>query len=136
MINRRRGRRRARAGFRLLLPSMDNEQARARLLAERTEVEGLLRDTERAGQQDRETEDDVAETGDIEDAAQSLTSEGQDDSIAETLRERLDALDRALKRLDDGTYGRSVRSGVPIPEERLEADPAAELTIEEARARP
>ena len=45
---------------------MDNEQARARLLAERAEVEGLLRDTERAGQEDRETEDDVAETGDVE----------------------------------------------------------------------
>jgi len=114
---------------------MDNEQARARLLAERAEVQDLLRDTEQAGQQDRETEDEVAETGDIEDAASSLTAEGQDDSIAETLRERLAVLDRALRRLDDGTYGRSVRSGVPIPEERLEADPAAELTIEEARAR-
>ena len=57
-----------------------------------------------------------------------------DDSTADTLRDRLAAIDRALKRLDDGTYGRSVRSGVPIPDERLEADPAAELTIEEARA--
>ena len=122
-------------GFRLLLPSMDNEQARARLLAERAEVEDLLRGTEQAGQLDREAEDEAA-TGDIEDAAQPLTAEGMDDSIAETLRERLAALDRALKRLDDGTYGRSVRSGLPIPDERLEADPAAELTIEEARARP
>jgi DnaK suppressor protein len=130
-----RGRPRAGSALRLLLRSMDNEQARTRLLAERAEVESLLRDTERAGQEDRETEDDVAETGDIEDAAASLTAEAQDDSIAETLRERLGALDRALRRLDDGTYGRSVRSGVPIPEERLEADPAAELTIEEARAR-
>jgi DnaK suppressor protein len=127
--------RRAGSGLRLLLRSMDNEQARARLLAERAEVEGLLRDTERAGQQDREAEVEAA-TGDIEDAAQPLTAEGLDDSIADTLRERLAALDRALLRLDDGTYGRSVRSGVPIPEERLEADPAAELTIEEARARP
>jgi DnaK suppressor protein len=57
-----------------------------------------------------------------------------DDAIADSLRERLAALDRALKRLDDGTYGRSVRSGVAIPDERLEADPAAELTVEEARA--
>jgi DnaK suppressor protein len=129
------GARSVRSGVRLLLRSMDNEQARARLLAERAEVEDLLRDTERAGEQDRDTEDDVAETGDIEDAAASLTAEGMDDSLAETLRERLAALDRALKRLDDGTYGRSVRSGLPIPEERLEADPAAELTIEEARAR-
>ncbi len=64
----------------------------------------------------------------------TLAAEGMDDAIAESMRERLAALDRALKRLDDGTYGRSVRSGLPIPDERLEADPAAELTIEEARA--
>jgi DnaK suppressor protein len=113
---------------------MDNEQARARLLSERAEVEGLLRDTERAGQEDRETEVDSAETGDSADAAQPLAAEGQDDAIAESLRDRLATLDRALKRLDDGSYGRSVRSGVPIPPERLEADPAAELTVEEARA--
>jgi DnaK suppressor protein len=112
---------------------MDNEQARERLLAERAEVLGLLQDTEQAAEQDRQTEDEQAETGDAADAAQPLAAEGLDDSVAETLRDRLAALDRALKRLDDGTYGRSVRSGTPIPPERLEADPAAELTIEEAR---
>jgi DnaK suppressor protein len=57
-----------------------------------------------------------------------------DDAVAESLRDRLAALDRALRRLDDGSYGRSVQSGLPIPDERLDADPAAELTIEEARA--
>src|SRR6266566_9619920 len=55
---------------------------------------------------------------------QPLTAEGMDDAIAESMRDRLAAIDRALKRLDEGTYGRSVRSGVPIPPERLEADPA------------
>ena len=40
--------------------------------------------------------------------------------------------ERAEQRLDDGTYGRSIRSGDPIPDERLRADPAAELTVEEA----
>jgi len=51
------------------------------------------------------------------------------------LQERgVNSIERALHRLDEGTYGRSVRSGEPIPDERLEADPAAELTIEEARA--
>ena len=125
---------RGRAAGRLGLRVMDNEQARERLLAERAEVLGLLQDTEQAAEQDRETEDEQAETGDAADAAQPLAAEGLDDSVAETLRDRLAALDRALKRLDDGSYGRSVRSGVPIPPERLEADPAAELTIEEARA--
>jgi DnaK suppressor protein len=113
---------------------MDNEQARERLQAERAEVLGLIQDTELAGRQDRETEIESAETGDAADAAQPLAAEGVDDSVAETLRDRLAAIDRALKRLYDGSYGRSVRSGTPIPPERLEADPAAELTIEEARA--
>ncbi len=109
---------------------MDEEQVRARLHAERAEVQGLLADTEAAGQQDRESEDD---TGDIADPAQSLTAEGVDDAIADSLRDRLAALDRAEQRLDAGTYGRSVRSGAPIPAERLAADPAAELTVEEAQ---
>ena len=111
---------------------MDEDRARARLRAERTEVQILLKDTEGAGRQNRASED---ETGDVSDPAQPLTEEMTDDAIAASLRDRLAALDRALKRLDDGTYGRSVRSGQAIPAERLEADPAAELTVEEARAR-
>ena len=101
------------------------------LQAERAEVQSLLAGSEQAGQADRETEDE--EGVDVDDPAQSLTAEGMDDAIAESLRDRLDAIDRALRRLDEGSYGRSVHSGVPIPDERLEADPAAELTVEEAR---
>ncbi len=107
---------------------MDHDQARARLLAERAEVAELLAGAESAGQEDRASEDEEAHVY-TSDAAQPLAAEGEDDAIAESMRERLAALDRALKRLDDGTYGRSVRSGLPIPDERLEADPAAELTI-------
>jgi RNA polymerase-binding transcription factor len=112
---------------------MDTERARSLLIAERDEVLGLLKDAEAAGQQDRQSEVD-SEAGDTGDAAQPLQAEGEDDAIAESLRGRLEAIERALRRLDDGTYGRSVRSGQPIPDERLEADPAAELTVEEARA--
>ncbi len=108
---------------------MDTDQARARLRAERAEVTDLLKGAESAGQQDREA---GSETGDIADSAQPLTAQGVDDAVAASLRDRLAALDRALHRLDDGTYGRSVRSGLPIPDERLDADPAAEFTVEEA----
>ena len=111
---------------------MDEDQARARLRAERAEVAGLLADAQAAGQQDRAAEN---ETGDIADSAQPLTAQGMDDAIAASLRDRLAALDRALLRLDEGTYGRSILSGQVIPDERLDADPAAELTVEEARAR-
>ncbi len=110
---------------------MDQQEARARLTAERGEVEALIKDAESAARQGQEAEQ---ETGDVSDPAQPLTAEGEANAIAASLRERLAAIDRALRRLDDGTYGQSVRSGRPIPDERLDADPAAELTIEEARA--
>ena len=112
---------------------MDQDRARSLLIAERDEVRSLLKESEAAGQDDRVAEVE-SEAEDNADAALALTEEGQDDAVAESLRNRLEAIERALARLDNGTYGRSVRSGKPIPDERLEADPAAELTIEEARA--
>ena len=42
------------------------------------------------------------------------------------------ALELAEARLAAGTYGTSVLSGRPIPDERLEAFPLAELTVDEA----
>jgi DnaK suppressor protein len=112
---------------------MDENRARELLRAERAEAEGLLAAARSTGDADRESEDD--EGADIADPAQPLSAEGIDDAIAESLRERLAAIGRAEQRLAHGTYGKSVRSGVPIPDARLEANPLAELTIEEASAR-
>ncbi len=110
---------------------MDEARARDLLAVERRRVEGLLRDLTDARQGD---EDEASVRGDIADPAEPLTDEQGDDAVAVGLRERLGAIERAEARLADGTYGRSVRSGVPIPDERLEADPAAELTVEEQAA--
>ena len=104
------------------------------MLAERAEVTSLLREVE---EEEREAfgEPEVEGVRDYGDAALPLNELGDEDAVAEDLQERLAAIDRALARLEAGTYGRSVVSGQPIPDERLEADPAAELTIEEARAK-
>ncbi len=107
---------------------MDEARARDLLAAERQRVEGLLRDLTTAREEELGT---AAETGDIADPAEPLTDVEGDDAVTEGLRERLAAIDRAEARLAAGTYGRSVRSGVAIPDDRLEADPAAELTVEE-----
>ena len=40
-------------------------------------------------------------------------------------------MERAEARLAAGTYGLSIESGKPIPDERLEAVPTAERTVEE-----
>jgi len=111
---------------------MDENRARELLRAERAEAERLLRAVQDEQRQNRDAEDD--EGADIADPAQPLTEEGIDDALAESLQDRLAAIDRAEQRLANGTYGRSVRSGQPIPDARLEADPSAELTVEEAAA--
>jgi DnaK suppressor protein len=111
---------------------MDQERARALLQAERTRLEGLLAETSGAGQEDRAT---ANEPGDLTDPAERLTAEQTDDAIAVGLREKLAAVERAEGRLREGTYGYSIRSGLAIPDDRLEADPSAELTVGEAQER-
>jgi DnaK suppressor protein len=108
---------------------MDAERAEKLLNAERRRVEGLLQETLEAGSADREA---ANEPGDMADPTERLVAEVYDDDVAEGLRERLEAIVRAQHRLAEGTYGKSIRSGMTIPDERLEADPAAELTVEEA----
>jgi DnaK suppressor protein len=108
---------------------MQESRARALIEAERARVLALLGDVTHSAASDRTAANQ--ESGDHADPAERLTAEEGDDAVLEQLRDRLAALDRAKGRIADGTYGRSVRSGDPIPDDRLEADPAAELTVEE-----
>lgn len=108
---------------------MDDVRARGLLAAERRRVEQLLREEIEAGQQNRSA---ANESGDMADPAERLTAEQVDDAVTAGLRDRLASVERAEARLREGVFGRSVRSGLRIPDERLEADPAAELTVEEA----
>jgi len=108
---------------------VDDDRARVLLQAERSRVEALAAGLRVDRNADRAAEDESTDWGD---PAQPLTAEGADDAVAASVEARLEAIERAERRLAAGTYGRSVRSGTIIPEERLEADPAAELTVEEA----
>ncbi len=99
---------------------MDEERARRLLAAERSRVQRLLTETESASQQDRA---EANEPGDLSDPAERLTAEESDDAVASGLRERLAALDRAESRIMEGTFGYSVRSGLPIPEARSRSRP-------------
>jgi DnaK suppressor protein len=109
---------------------MDEDRAQILLKEERTRIAALLREAAAASAADRAA---ANEPGDMSDPAESLTSEGTDDAVVTELSERLEAIARAEERLSAGTFGRSTRSGALIPDDRLEADPAVELTVEEAR---
>jgi DnaK suppressor protein len=104
---------------------MDPERARELLAAERERIERTLA---------RRRHQDTGEPGDDEDPgnlASELYQDELDEGLADDLREDLAAVERAEARLAAGTYGRSIDSGKPIPDERLEAHPTAERTVEE-----
>ncbi|MGC1420673.1 MAG: hypothetical protein WA786_11225 [Acidimicrobiales bacterium] len=110
---------------------METQRAHELLHDELERVRALLVRADGDAQDDRSG---ANEPGDMSDSAEPLVAEQEEAAIIAGLRERLAAIERAQQRLLDGTYGRSVRSGEPIPDERLEADPAAELTFDEAQS--
>jgi DnaK suppressor protein len=110
---------------------VDKARARALLDQERRRLEQLGRAV--AGDHD----DAVAASSpqDQVDGADRRVIEETSQALSERLDDRLGALERAEARLAAGTYGASILSGRPIPDERLEAFPLAELTVQESAAR-
>ncbi len=108
---------------------MDPDRARELLAAERARIERGL-----AGLA-HEDDDSTADQDDPGNTGSDLYEDELDEGLSDDLREQLAAVERAEARLDAGTYGVSVLSGQPIPDERLEAVPTAELTVEEERPR-
>jgi DnaK suppressor protein len=70
-----------------------------------------------------------------EDDAQRLTQLELDGNLVVREVARLELVDRALKKIDEGTYGLSDLSGQPISRERLEVIPEAVVTLAEEKAR-
>jgi DnaK suppressor protein len=104
---------------------VDPARARELLAAERARIERALA---RLGHEDTGEPPDVADPGNV---ASELYEDELDEGLADDLREQLAAVERAEARLASGTYGLSVVSGTPIPDERLEAIPTAERTAQE-----
>jgi DnaK suppressor protein len=102
---------------------MDEARARELLANERARLERLLR---------AELAATAPDLGDEVDDANWRIAEETGRAVSRSLRDRWSALERAEERLARGSYGLSVLSGKPIPDERLEADPLAELTVQEA----
>ena len=109
---------------------MDEARAKELLAAERERIESDIAASRRGGP---EESDERREPGDFN--SEGLYQDELDSGIVEDLKRRLEAVERAEERLAAGTYGLSVRSGEPIPDARLEANPCAELTVEEAEHR-
>ena len=101
---------------------IDEEKVRKRLETKhselRREITALLDEEVSLGLSSPGVED----TGDT---AQDIQAVQQDNSVLLNERHLLAAVEEALRRLRDGTYGLCIDCGQPIPEKRLEAIPWA-----------
>jgi DnaK suppressor protein len=109
---------------------MDPDRARQLLARERERIEQAVAGL---GDEDPGVASEQNEPGDR--GSEDLYQKEFDAGLAEDLADQLAALNRAETRLAAGTYGLSTESGEPIPDERLEALPTAELTVEEQQPR-
>ncbi len=105
---------------------MEEERARELLAAERRRIEEALARLQPA---------DYGEVADFDqhpgEVGTEVFEEERDEGLRDSLEQELAAVERAERRLEDGTYGLSIESGEPIPDERLEVVPFAERTVEE-----
>ncbi len=105
------------------------EHQRERLVGLREELvrirEGMAADEEDLGEAEGDS------TPDSGDMSQDMFTREMDASIGEQAERRLGEVDRALQKVEEGTYGISDDSGKPIPTGRLEAVPEAIRTVEE-----
>lgn len=113
---------------------MDDDLARQRLASERERLAGVRAafDDEHLG--DQTENDSVSELSAYDQHQADLGTETfereKDLSILEQVEAELADVEHALRRLDEGTYGTCEVCGRAIPDERLEAVPAARLCLE------
>ncbi len=105
------------------------ERQREKLVGLREELvrirEGMAADEQDLGEAEGDT------TPDSGDMSQDMFTREMDASIGEQAERRLGEIDRALQKIEEGTYGLSDDSGETIPRGRLEAVPEAIRTVEE-----
>jgi len=112
------------------------DELRERLLAEQVELQEQLATIEEQSFATSQSDISGEVSFDEENAdAGTFTFERERDlSIENNVRDLLGKIDRALARMDDGTYGTCSRCGKPIEKARVKALPYADLCIKDAQA--
>ena len=109
------------------------EQQKGRLLDRKAELERMQRDAQEVSRErSQEYQDTQADSGD---ESQYLFEREVDATLEQQFGQELKDVNRALEKIEEGTYGLSDRSGEPIAKGRLEAIPEALYTIEEQQRR-
>ena len=114
---------------------LDLERVRATLETERARLQAAIQSVNHEGSLLEETGDLSIGTDDhIADSATETFMRELDGGLEENAEHLLEEIDKALGRIDDGTYGTCGVCGRQIAEDRLEAVPWAMLCLEDKRA--
>lgn len=108
--------------------TIDLEGRRAELVAMRARMLGAAHDVVEDAAGDEELSNAVGDQHIADHATETLDHE-LDASLELNAEELARAIDAALARMAEGTYGVCARCGQPIPEERLDALPYAVLCL-------
>ncbi|HEX2737488.1 MAG TPA: hypothetical protein VHP57_05065 [Acidimicrobiia bacterium] len=115
---------------------MESEEARRRVETEKQRVEALIDDL-RGELGDESESEQLSELSAYDqhpaDTATETFEREKDLSILGQLEAELAELQAALERIDAGTYGVDEVTGEPIPDERLDAVPAARTNVDTER---
>jgi DnaK suppressor protein len=110
------------------------QQQRQRLEEMREELVRMRGGLEEDQRDRAENEGDMTEN-DSGDMSQSLFTRELDATVEQTVDNRLQYVDRALQKVEEGTYGVCDDTGEPIPKGRLDAVPEAIYTVEAQQRR-
>src|SRR5215475_9268702 len=107
-------------------PEAATHGARSALEDERTQLESQLHDLDVAEEDSLTFDENFADSGQV------AAEQGEAKGLANRLRDQLSDVQRALDKLDDGSYGKCEICGSPISDARLEAMPATRYCINHA----
>jgi DnaK suppressor protein len=107
------------------------QEMKKRLLAKQVELQGVIAEQTEAYPTPVSTEEISEGSQEFEETAVDFLEMQQEQSVLVNEQALLSEVQAALKRIEDGTYGRCVVCGEPIPEKRLEAIPWASRCVKD-----
>ncbi|HJP65904.1 MAG TPA: TraR/DksA C4-type zinc finger protein [Actinomycetota bacterium] len=118
------------------IPAKELKELRQRLQAERKDLQAQYDDIAE-GTFSTDQSDLTGEMGfdeEYADAGSATFERERDLSLVNNLRDLMDRIDKALAKMDQGTYGLCDRCGKPIEKARLKALPYANLCLKDKQA--
>ena len=118
------------------LSKKEVEELKAQLLDERKDLEAQYRELEESsfGANQSDLTGEMGFDEEYADAGTATFERERDLSLVNNIRDLIQRIDKALAKIDEGTYGLCDRCGRPIEKPRLKALPYANLCLSDKQA--